>query len=432
MALIQKAVIYAKLPFIFHRFVKSERLPREQLKKHQEAQLRKLVGYAYHNVPYHNKLFKQTGINPSNIRTLEDLEKIPVTTKDDLRKLPVSEYTACNIPVNSRVINKTSGSTGQPFEVHRDIFAVVIFNIAIYSNYYTRGLQPSDRIISLGPNWLVRGHILQKFGFLTTEGLSPVKTPEELVTEMLRFKPSVIVAYPSWLELVCKELVAKNIQYNGIRKVFAGGESVQSHTRKICKEALGVEPYESYGSSELGLVGFECEERAGLHVAEQCLIPEILHQGKDSRPGELGTFTSTHLYNYAMPLIRYNTGDIGTYVEGECLCGRTTARIKLFGGRESAILTLANGRLIPGITLIGDVHEVHGVKQFTIVQEKPDMFVLYLVPEKGFNEESVEEIKTRFRRKLGDVTVEVRRVEGIPLEKSGKFQAVISKVPVRV
>ncbi|GAG79844.1 unnamed protein product, partial [marine sediment metagenome] len=153
----------------------------------------------------------------------------------------------------------------------------------------------------------------------------------------------------------------------------------------------------------------------------------ITRDGETLSIGEEGEVTVTNLENYAMPFIRYDLEDIGVLLGGECPCGNSSIRMQLTEGRTKDRIWLPDGRRIPATVPIEVLRYVPGLRQFQLIQEASDHFLVAIIPGRGMAQTAPDTITQQLRPILGDVTIEVRAVDHIPRQKSGKLRQFISR-----
>jgi phenylacetate-CoA ligase len=269
----------------------------------------------------------------------------------------------------------------------------------------------------------------KKLGILNWEFL-PIFDPVESILESLKnLKPAVIFTYPSMLLLLSKEIEEQNISGINPRLVFTSGETLSDSDKKKISSIFKTDVYSMYGTEENGLIAFECKKHAGYHVVNNAAIVEIIKKDRNVEEGEYGEIVVTSLFNYTMPLIRYNIGDIGTFTNTKCDCGRGLPLIKSIEGRTDDFLILPSGRKISP-RLINVIEDIPGVSRYKTVQEAKDRIVVNLVKGKGFSQETINEIKKHIKAGcLGEeVKVVVKLVEKLSINRRGKLRAVISNV----
>jgi phenylacetate-CoA ligase len=186
-----------------------------------------------------------------------------------------------------------------------------------------------------------------------------------------------------------------------------------------------------YGCEEVGLIACQCERHEGLHVNGDGVYVEILRYGRPAAPGEPGSVVVTDLRNRAMPLIRYQVGDVANWAGRACSCGRGFPLLERIEGREADYVTTAAGELISGVSLTENFAMlVPGIAQLQIVQEELDRFTLRIVRADDFGDASLERIGRLVAERFGPTArFECEYLEQIPQEASGKYRFCISKVP---
>jgi phenylacetate-CoA ligase len=186
-----------------------------------------------------------------------------------------------------------------------------------------------------------------------------------------------------------------------------------------------------YGCEEVSLIACECERHDGLHVNADGVHVEVLRDGRPAGPGEPGSLVVTDLTNRAMPILRYQVGDVGVLAGRRCPCGRGLPLLERLEGREADYVVTPAGELISGISLTENFAlHVPGVAQLQIVQETVTRFRFRIVRGPDFGAASLRSLRELVARRFGpDVHYECELVERIPQEPSGKYRFCISRVP---
>ena len=277
-----------------------ETMGRDQLQELQLTRLKETVKHAA-NSPFYKEVFEKNGITPDSIQTLDDLRKIPFTTKNDLR----SHYPfgMAAIPIQKCVrIHSSSGTTGNPTVVLHSAKDLDQWANQVARCMYMVGLRDTDV-------------------FQNTSGYG-------MFTGGLGF------------------------QYGAERfTVCIGAEPHSEEQRKRIEQLLGVKAYNCFGMSEMNGPGvaFECPEQNGLHIWEDYVIPEIINPNtlEPVPEGEIGELVLTTINREAMPLLRYRTRDLTRFIPGECPCGRTHRRLARFVGRSDDMIILKGVNIFP-------------------------------------------------------------------------------------
>jgi len=198
--------------------------------------------------------------------------------------------------------------------------------------------------------------------------------------------------------------------------------------RDAIEQVFPVKVFDRYGSRDAGLIGYECQKHTGLHVNQQTIYLESIYSGEDR---QTGLALVTLLENYAMPFIRYQIGDMLVMKDEGCTCGRGAPLIERVLGRTQDFLTLRGGKLFVGEFITHYFGSAAGIKNFQLVQESLDDFVLHIVKGERFEDAILEEARNSIWEKLGrECRIETVFVDQIPPNPAGKFRSVISKVPV--
>ena len=242
------------------------RADRTQLRAFQDAKLRRLLSYAYENVPYYKKLFDRHRLHPRHVRGAVDLDLIPITTKDDLRNRPPSEIVARGFDPSELISVRTNGSTGEPFVVRRT---------RLEQGFHTMFRQRADESFGLGlrgriaavsyprprdpKDTKVVGRWLSAMGVHPTLRVDGMQDPESIAEQLEAFRPDLITGLPGMLARVADYLLATGQGRVRPRILVVGGEVLTPLVRHRLTEAFGVAPLQTYASHEFPLLGWECK-----------------------------------------------------------------------------------------------------------------------------------------------------------------------------
>lgn len=422
---------YLRAPFIIRRLMCNRRLKPTELRELQSRKLRALVRNSYDHVPYYRSLFKEAELRPDDIESIDDLDKIPISRKEDIRKVPLQEITAANIDLSRCLVSRTSGTTGTPMPVYCGREST----LTLYLGVYIWQLSCGDRITNkrvVYPTWQpIPPRSVQRMGIFRTRRISPFDDMETQIVQIKNFGPETLITLPSCASGLCKEIRERNIRGINPSLVFTGGELLDEHLRNLVMETFGAELYDGYGSLEAGWIGTECVEHTGYHVWSDAVIVEITRDGEVAPTGEEGEITVTNLDEYAMPFIRYNQEDLGTLIDEECPCGCHFPLMKLTRGRKIDVIQLPDGRAISLLDVYDGLNLIRGIGQFQVIQEEIDRLTVKIVKDSRFTEETCEEVRQMFGQRLGNVEIDVSLSDSIPRDKSGKYKPFITKIPVK-
>jgi len=332
-----------------------ECISRDEMRKLQLKRLKDVVKRAYENVPYYKKRFDEAGINPQDIKNLEDIQKIPLTTKDDLRAAyPFGMFA---VPRREIVeVHTSSGTTGKPTVsgyTHKDL--------DIWSEVMARGLT----MFGLDENDLIQnthGYGLFTGGFGVHYGAQkigatviPISTGQtrRQIEIMKDFGTTVLIVTPSYglyLAEVAEEEGLTSGDLN-LKSIGFGAEMWTEEMRQEIQKRFNAPAYNIYGLTEImgPGVALECPEQDGLHVMEDHFYPEIIDSETMEvlEDGEKGELVITTLTRHGMPIIRFRTKDVTRLRRGECACGRTHVKMDRITGRTDDMLKIRGVAVFP-------------------------------------------------------------------------------------
>ena len=413
---------------------RNQRLKPIELERLQNKKLRAIIKHSYENVPLYHNLLKEANLKPDNIKTTRDLSKIPILTKSMLRNLPLEHLVAKNIDSTALWKHYTSGTSGLPLSVYWERNATIDQYLRNYRFQLKCGDKIRNKQVDIGAGWACHSpcaHAGQRMGLFKTLIIPPLgfTDMQTIIKKIKEFGADTLIAPPSIVRLLGKEIAETDVKGLRIRLVFTGGEMLDDYTRKISQEVFGAKLFDGYGTNELGFISGECEKHIGYHIESDACIVEITRDGESVSPGEEGEITVTSLTHYATPLIRYNLEDIGKLTKSECSCGSFFSLMKITQGRKSDVLKLPNCRVVPAVTIYQPLSPIIGIKQFQLQQEKIDRFAVKIVKDQNFTEKTAEAVKSTLLSKVGEAQVEIYFVDEIP-RKTRKFKPFVTQVPV--
>ena len=331
-----------------------ECMSREDMKNLQSARLRRLVDYVYHNVEFYRKKMQAVGLTPADIKGIEDIEKLPFTTKDDLRD--TYPFGLFAVPQSEIVrIHASSGTTGKATVVGYTRYDLETWSECVARCMTMAGVGREDIIQIAYGYGLFTGGLGAHYG---SEKIGAMVVPmstgnsKKLTTMMVDFGATAIACTPSYLlhlsEVLQEEGLLDKIK---LKTAVCGAEPWTEKMRKEIESRLNVHAHDIYGLSEIMGPGVacDCEYHAGLHVCEDHFFPEIVNPKtlKGVPEGETGELVFTTLTKEGLPLIRYRTKDLTSITYEKCECGRTSARISRFKGRSDDMLIIRGVNVFP-------------------------------------------------------------------------------------
>lgn len=416
---------------LLYQVRKNQWLKPAELKKLQEKKLGVMIRYAYENTKFYHDKFKSVHIRPEDIKTVDELGKIPFTTKEELRKFGLDHILANNINLNMCRLIPTSGSTGTPLKVVYDRRADEYSKVINLRSMMENGLKIRDKWVNIGDTRTIRKQtMVQKLGFFNIITLNIFDSIEDQINTLIKIRPDVIVGYPSQLNLIVKYIEKYSINEIIPKVVFTTSELLDQKTRKLIDSVFDIKLIDLFGCIEVNRTAWECSEHCGYHLDIDSVTTEFVDDYGDCVScGERGNIAYTSLYNFAMPLIRYKVGDIGVPSDEYCTCGRSLPMMKSVEGRSDDFILLPSGRTISPIALALVMKHSDGIIEYQFVQETLHKMSLYLVPSGEIKD--IEKLEMSINNILGnDITIDIKIIDKLERNKSGKIRSVISKVNI--
>jgi phenylacetate-CoA ligase len=440
-----------------------ERLPPDHIQRQQWQSLQQVLHSAYEHVPFYRDRFTEAGLRPQDLRDFDDLAKLQPVNRHEIAANFPDRVTAAGTDVRSLRLRATSGTASQRMIVLHDFAKRDAVRAAAAHSFKFSGLRLGSRSVELPPDvcnahcginrepepslftylWRMgrrswqdpevradlRGMFERQFVYrqliLPALGDGGTNQPAEAVNRHLdrirAHRPLVLKGLPAYLLILARHLLRHGIEPPRLREIRPMGSALVPAVRRTIAEAFRCKVVEDYGSAELGSIGCECAREDGLHLFSSLFFLEFVRDGKAVRPGELGRILVTDLTNRAMPLIRYDIGDVGHVLPGACSCGRHTPRFKVLG-RIQDTLVLPDGGVFTEHQVSDVLYQYPGVDWFQLLQQSPRRFDLQVVPD-----ERVPLVPEALVRDCaaflgGRARVTVRPVTAIAPESGGKYR----------
>ena len=331
-----------------------ETLSRDGIEKLQMERLRKTLNHSL-NSPFYRKRFAEHKLRPEDIKTLDDLRKIPFTTKNDLREN--YPFGMAAVPLEETVrLHSSSGTTGNPTVVLHTQRDLDLRAEAVARCLYMVGLRKSDVFQNSSGYGMFTGGLGFQYG---AERLGMLTVPAAAGNTLRQIKfitdfgTTALHAIPSYASRLYEVMLQQGIDPRDtkLRTLLIGAEPHSEAQRKRIEEMLGVKAYNSFGMSEMcgPGVAFECPEQNGLHIWEDYYIVEIIDPDtlEPVAEGETGEMVLTTINREAMPLLRYRTRDLTRILPGKCPCGRNHIRLDRMKGRSDDMIILKGVNIFP-------------------------------------------------------------------------------------
>jgi phenylacetate-CoA ligase len=329
-----------------------ESLSRTELKDLQLRQLKEQVQYLNTHSPYYKRIFKENKIAPEDIKSLDDLKKIPFVDKymvgESQERSPWFGEFLCVPEADIVRYFRTSGTTLKPrnfaytyhdwWDISVEVLARMMYSVDITADDRAFIAFPYSTFINL---WT--GHYAcEKLGCMIIPG-GGISTKERLKL-MQDMQVTVLCATPTYANHLANVAAEIDLDIRSIpmRVIHMGGEPLAAvpGSRKRLEEVWQAKAYDQYGASEsLAIVAGECKEQSGLHMVEDVFIPEIIDdKGEQVPPGRTGELVFSNTLSKTMPILRFKTGDVVTYTDEPCPCGQETIRIKVLGRKDDMLV----------------------------------------------------------------------------------------------
>jgi phenylacetate-CoA ligase len=408
---------------------------RDRILAFQNRALRSVVRSAYERVPYYRRLFDRAGLKPEDVRGLDDLPRIPVTSRRDLQELPASDLLACGVSVASLVTHRTSGSSGAPLTIRRERFEEYLLLAYRWRGHVAQGRHPTDREASIGYIHGAghgRSHPKEVFherlSRLWKERVDCLLPSKQILGRLRVTQPTALHGTPSVLTWLAEEMTDSDRRLIRPRIISCSQETLSDSARQRISAAFGAEVFNNYGAHEFVGIASECPHRHGYHVSDWTLILEVLRDGRPAEPGEQGEVVGTALHSYAMPFIRYRLGDLVVRGPAPCPCSAPFSTLLSIEGRTLDMIHLPDGRSIHPYAVFGPlVESVPWVRRFQVVQETPDSFRVRIVTRMETGPDALGRMAGAIRGALGTgVQVETEVADRLPAGRSGKFYPYVS------
>jgi len=413
-----------------------DRWPRERLDELRNAKLARLVDHALAASPYWSRTLRERGVGPGDVRTLADLSRLPVLTREAVRAHR-DDIRARGLPKRRVLENSTGGSTGSnvTFWVDRECWR---WRDAITLRMWRNlGLQPGDPLVQvwgspMDEKWAGRlrkrvRFVLDNRRLVTAYALDDPHLVE-LSSKIASMRPRALMGYASVLDLLASRVARGTVPWTPIEGlvIISASETLFPEQRRNIETVLGARVVNLYGCREFGLVALECEA-GSLHATDERLVVELLPEphGQGSR------VVVTDLDNHAFPFLRYEIGDLADGDPAPCACGRAHTRLAAVRGRTFDVIRSPNGQAVGGTfwsLLLRTA--VSGIDTWQVVQQEPDLLEIKTTPPRGLDETGRVRIREEVRKALGEeMRIAFSEAERLPPLPSGKHRFVVAAPP---
>lgn len=414
---------------------------RIKLQELQMQELARLLKHAYTYVPYYHHLFDETGLKPEAVHDFLDFEKIPFLTKDVINK-NLDSLKATNYPEKDFNKVTTGGSSGIPLVFYQQEGFSKAREMAFIGMLWERvGFQ-----LGRDKRLILRGQVVDNrsgmdYSPVTKELICSTYSmdDEHLLNYFARMKAQnyrFIHGHVSSIALFAQFLLEKNLSHQ-LQAVLGASEKVFPFQRELVAKSFNTRLFSWYGQSEQVVLAGECEYSENYHIYPEYGYTELIDDDgvRISDPGKQGEIVGTSFNNYAMPLIRYRTGDIGKYSSDRCKCGREYELFEDVEGRNYEYIWTKDGRRISLTGLIFGQHfrAFERIKKMQLYQERAGQVEIRIVKSSAYSHLDETEIKSVIlKAAVSGLEVSFNYVDDIPHTERGKHQFLIQASPNRL
>lgn len=414
-----------------------EKVSRDRILTFQNQALRSVVRHAYERVPYYRRLFDDAGLKPGDVASLDDLPRIPITSRQDLQEQPAGDLISSGVDPASLVTHRTSGSSGAPLTVRRERLEEYLLLAYRWRRRHAHGRRLTERVVSIS---YIHGSdagngkrrqqppLHQRISWLWKNTIDCLLPSRQILERLCAIRPTVMYGTPSQLVWLADELTDADRSLIRLKMVGCAQETLTEAARRKIETAFCAPVIDSYGAHEFVGVAWECPARHGYHVSDWTMILEVLRDGRPVAPGEQGEVVGTALHSYAMPFLRYRLGDLVVRGPSPCPCGAPFSTLLSIQGRILDMIRLPDGRSIHPYAVFGPlVESVPWVRRFQVIQEKPDYFRVRIVTREQTGADALGRMTEAIRQALGTgVHVEAELTDQLRLGRTGKFYPFVS------
>ncbi len=415
----------------------------DHLRALQLRRLRALLRHAYDHTRFYRQRFEACGFNVDRVDSIDDLAPLPAVTKHDIR-LHHEDMIADNIPRSALHTSRTGGTTGHFLSFTRDNACLPIKEAALFRCELWTGWRFGEWIGMVWPAFIdqpansgwkprLRNWLSSRFVALPMVAENAADT-RRFAAELTRRRATLIKGFPNALTPVARRIRDEGLAMPPLKGLISTGECLQPQQRRLFAEVFNCPVYDSYRGREGGIIAQQCEQLGGLHINADLVVVQIDDERTMPPVGDglaYGPILLTDLFNYGMPLIRYEVGDMGALAIDSCACGRNLPLLQGVGGRLADVLYTVDRRPVTPANLVPNLFWYGGKdNQFQLIQKDYERLVLRLTPP-----ELAPEVEAQLRRQAGrifglSVQITFEYVDEIPLKSSGKYQLTSCEIPL--
>ena len=410
---------------------------REQLRERQWRELARTLEYAERHSPFYRRRLGQAGIRAADIRTPEDLRRVPITTKKDMRE-NLADMISDEHRRETLVRAKTGGSTGFALDLYFDETCQQRRNAAAMLVDGWAGWRPGMWTAALWGNPPVARTLRQKIRlvcldrqvYLDTMALNAASMGD-FVARWRELRPRALFGHAHSIYVFACWLRDQGITDLRPEAIVSTSMMLLDHERAVIEQVFGRKVTNRYGCEEVGLVACECERHEGMHLNTLHLYVEVVDDaGAPAPPGVPGRLLLTDFNNRGMPLVRYQVEDVGVTSDRSCPCGRGMPMLERIEGRVADFLRALDGTLVAGVSLVErTLTRIPGLMQMQLIQESAATVQVNRVRSPEYTPATDRELIDELRGSLGaSMDIVIKDVPGLDQEANGKYRFSICKL----
>ncbi len=419
---------------------KAQWLRPNKLKELQRERFQRLIHHAYRTVPYYHRIFDERKLKPEGVKDVNDFAKLPVLTRNDVRN-NLKDLISIDYPRRKMRRSNTGGSTGEPLVFYTTRENRQWSNAARFLAWRWAGFEAGDKYAQLfGSSVDIKAHaaVRKRLEGLVKRQLS-FNSYRWSEADMATFARVIAKSKPQVIygNAVPVAMMAQFFEDSGFPGIHAKSiiiDSNQLFAREVAtiERVFNCDVWWNYHNRENGTFAAECAEHDGYHLFTPNFAFEYLRDGDPVAPNETGNIVVTDFHNYAMPFIRYEVGDLGSFTEETCPCGRGLPVMTQLHGRRADILMTDRGNLvIDPFYQFEKFFDVAKIKQYQVIQKDRTHTVVRIVPEATYSDRDIERIRNMVHFILGDTMhIDIKIEKTIASTKSGKRRSVIREFPI--
>jgi phenylacetate-CoA ligase len=415
---------------------KTQWLSEEELEAIQLNLLQRLIHHCYKTVPYYRQLMDSRNIKADSIRTLKDIEKFPIITKKDVLEAGNSIVSTKYPKWLLRRVS-TSGTTGTPMPLYRNLCSIGNEHAFVRRQWDWAGINFNDKCAFL------KGRIIAEPGrkrkqlyvfdpvmkelHLSTYHLSE-ETAKDYIKAMMKYDVKAIYGYPSSVYPVAKICLDYGFDLK-LKSAFLTAETLSESHKDTIAKAFGCKVVDFYGAAERVCYIHTCE-RGSYHIIPEYGLTELIPV--DGPAKKCYKIIATGFWNTAMPLMRYDTGDILIKSEASCSCGRAFPVVQSIFGREGDFIRTPSGELLGASIVTHLIYVICGADYFLesqVIQDDLDHIVIEYVPTEQCSSQFLDEFKKRLAENLPvSLKFDLRKVDAVQRTAGGKIKPIVSEI----